>query len=347
MIVALALTAAAALAALVRYELRRVDPLIEPRFFTSRPFSAATLIAVAAFAAFGGFLFLNTLYLQDVRGLSPLSAGLLHAAHGGHDRAVQPDLRPGRRHARGARPAGRRRPRAGRRQPDAGVAQRRTPRWEWLLAAYSVFGLGFGAVNPPITNAAVSGMPPSRPGWPRRWPRRAARSASRSASPWSARWSPRGWTARSTTISRRPATWRGGSSPPSGAGIVVLGLGREHGGGPGRRRADRGAAGRGAAGGVMGRRRGGPRASRLACDVRRRARSRPQGRGVRDALGLSWTRVLALRRLAPEPLHAARSRRAARGRPAVRHADGRRPREARAGAAPSLIPRTGGPSWCT
>ena len=28
------------------------------------------------FAAIGGFLFLNTLYLQDVRGLSPLHAGL-------------------------------------------------------------------------------------------------------------------------------------------------------------------------------------------------------------------------------------------------------------------------------
>jgi hypothetical protein len=27
-----------------------------------------------------------------------------------------------------------------------------------------VFGLGFGAVNPPITNAAVSGMPPSQAG---------------------------------------------------------------------------------------------------------------------------------------------------------------------------------------
>ena len=28
------------------------------------------------FMAIGGFLFLNTLYLQDVRGLSPLEAGL-------------------------------------------------------------------------------------------------------------------------------------------------------------------------------------------------------------------------------------------------------------------------------
>src|SRR4051794_12817982 len=65
-IVALACTAAASVALFVRYELRRVDPLIELRFFASRPFSSATVIAVAAFTAFGGFLFLNTLYLQEV-----------------------------------------------------------------------------------------------------------------------------------------------------------------------------------------------------------------------------------------------------------------------------------------
>ncbi len=75
-ILALALVAALSLVTLVRYELRRVDPLVEPRFFASRPFSAAAIIAIAAFASFGGFLFLNTLYLQEVRGLSPLSAGL-------------------------------------------------------------------------------------------------------------------------------------------------------------------------------------------------------------------------------------------------------------------------------
>jgi MFS family permease len=34
----------------------------------------------------------------------------------------------------------------------------------WVLSAYSVFGLGFGAVNPPITNTAVSGMPASQAG---------------------------------------------------------------------------------------------------------------------------------------------------------------------------------------
>ena len=52
------------------------DPLIDLRFFRSVPFAAATVTAVAAFAALGGFLFMNTLYLQEVRGLSPLRAGL-------------------------------------------------------------------------------------------------------------------------------------------------------------------------------------------------------------------------------------------------------------------------------
>jgi MFS family permease len=34
----------------------------------------------------------------------------------------------------------------------------------YLLLAYFIFGVGFGLVNPPITNAAVSGMPPSQAG---------------------------------------------------------------------------------------------------------------------------------------------------------------------------------------
>ena len=63
-------------AAFVAYELRRREPLIEMRFFRSAPFSGASAIAVCAFAATGGFLFLNTLYLQGVRHLSPFHAGL-------------------------------------------------------------------------------------------------------------------------------------------------------------------------------------------------------------------------------------------------------------------------------
>ena len=148
---------------LVRYELRRVDPLIEPRFFASRPFSAAAVIAVAAFAAFGGFLFLNTLYLQEVRGLSPLSAGLCTLPLAAMTVLCSPI-------------SGRVVGAYGARAPlvlgglGLGASSLMlvalgpgTSLW-WLLAAYLVFGVGFGTLNPPITNTAVSGMPPSQAG---------------------------------------------------------------------------------------------------------------------------------------------------------------------------------------
>ena len=74
--VALIVVAVVAAGSLVRYESRRDDPLIDPRFFRSVPFAGATVTAVSAFGGFAGFLFLNTLYLQDVRGDSALVAGL-------------------------------------------------------------------------------------------------------------------------------------------------------------------------------------------------------------------------------------------------------------------------------
>jgi EmrB/QacA subfamily drug resistance transporter len=162
-IVALAATAGVALAALVRYELRTPDPLIELRFFASRPFAAATVIAVAAFTAFGGFLFANTLYLQEVRGLSPASAGLCTLPIAAMTVLCSPIAGRvvGTRGVRGPLVVG---------GLGLGVGGLMlvsltpdTSLW-WLLAAYCVFGLGFGAVNPPITNTAVSGMPPSQAG---------------------------------------------------------------------------------------------------------------------------------------------------------------------------------------
>jgi EmrB/QacA subfamily drug resistance transporter len=162
-IVALAATAAVALVTLVRYELCRVDPLIEPRFFASRPFAAATVIAVAAFTAFGGFLFLNTLYLQDVRGLSPASAGLYTLPMAAMTMVCGPIAGRvvGARGVRGPLVVG-----------GLGlglgslmlVSLSADTSLAWVLGAYCVFGLGFGAVNPPITNTAVSGMPPSQAG---------------------------------------------------------------------------------------------------------------------------------------------------------------------------------------
>jgi EmrB/QacA subfamily drug resistance transporter len=162
-IVALGSIAAVSLAVLVPYELRRVDPLIEPRFFASRPFSAATGIAVAAFMAFGGFLFINTLYLQDVRDLSPLHAGLCMLPMAAMTVVVSPIVGRivGTRGARGPLIVG---------GLGLGIASlmlvsvSADTALGWLLVSYSIFGIGFGAVNPPITNIAVSGMPPSQAG---------------------------------------------------------------------------------------------------------------------------------------------------------------------------------------
>jgi EmrB/QacA subfamily drug resistance transporter len=154
---------AVALVGLLSYEPRREEPLIDLRFFRSTPFASAIVISVAGFAAFGGFLFLNTLYLQDARGLSPVAAGLATVPM-----AVMTVV--------GSLAAGRMVGRRGPRLPlvIAGVSfviacgaltgiHAETP-IGWLVAAYVIFGLGFGFINAPITNAAVSGMPRSQAG---------------------------------------------------------------------------------------------------------------------------------------------------------------------------------------
>ncbi|ADB29297.1 drug resistance transporter, EmrB/QacA subfamily [Kribbella flavida DSM 17836] len=155
--------AVASLAGLVAYERRREEPLLEPRFFRSAPFSGATLIAVAGFAALAGFLFLNSLYLQEVRGFSALHAGLLTLPMAAMTVVFAP---------LSGWLVGNRGPRlplvvAGLMLTASGLILSRlttsTPTVE-LLVAYLVFGLGFGMLNAPITNAAVSGMPRAQAG---------------------------------------------------------------------------------------------------------------------------------------------------------------------------------------
>jgi EmrB/QacA subfamily drug resistance transporter len=155
--------AAVALIGLVVWEGRRHEPLIDLRFFRSVPFSGAAVIAVAAFASLGGFLFLNTLYLQDVRGLSPLKAGLCTLPMA----AMTMVLPPVSGRLVGTR--GARIPLliAGLALTTSCVMLSRigsTTSFTWLFASYVVFGIGFGFVNAPITNAAVSGMPRAQAG---------------------------------------------------------------------------------------------------------------------------------------------------------------------------------------
>ncbi|MGW0915720.1 MFS transporter [Streptomyces sp. NPDC002784] len=158
-----AVLAVVALVALLRYAPRRAEPLIDLRLFRSAPFSGATVIAVGSFAALGGFLFLSTLYLQNVRGLSALEAGLWMLPMAVPTFLCAP---------LSGRLVGSRGPRvpllvAGgsmtvsallfalfdAETSDAG-----------LFTGYVLFGIGFGFVNAPITNTAVSGMPRAQAG---------------------------------------------------------------------------------------------------------------------------------------------------------------------------------------
>jgi MFS family permease len=128
------------------------------------PFSSATVLAVVAFTTFTGFLFLNSLYLQDTRGLrasdaglcmlpialalvicSPLSGRLVGAGHARRALVISGCAT----------------------MIGAGLLSNLridTPLWQ-LLVAYAILGVGIGMVNAPITNAAVTGMPRAQAGF--------------------------------------------------------------------------------------------------------------------------------------------------------------------------------------
>jgi predicted MFS family arabinose efflux permease len=162
-IIGLFATAAFALIALLIYEPRRHEPLIDVRFFRSAPFSSATLIAVCSFSAFSGFLFLNALYLQEVRGLSAFHTGLCTLPLALATILCSP-LSGRLVGTHGTRPS----------LLTSGTATiisalmmtqlTATTPLPLLLLTYVLFGIGFGMVNAPITNTAVSGMPKAQAG---------------------------------------------------------------------------------------------------------------------------------------------------------------------------------------
>ncbi|HEY2512630.1 MAG TPA: MFS transporter [Polyangiaceae bacterium] len=158
LILALFALSASSVATLCWYEPRRAEPLLDLRFFRSIPFSSATLIAVCMFSAFAGFGFLNALYLQEVRGMPPLRTGLYTLPLAVMMSVFAPisGRLVGRYGSRISLVA-------------AGTATalsallltqlRVDTSLVQLVASYVIFGIGFGLVNPPITNTAVSGMP--------------------------------------------------------------------------------------------------------------------------------------------------------------------------------------------
>ncbi|BBH68235.1 MFS transporter [Actinoplanes sp. OR16] len=152
-----------ALAAFVAVERRQRTPLMDLSLFRRPAFVAAIGSAVLVFVAFSVTLLLGSMYAQQVRGLTPLQAGLttLPMAIGA---IVCPPI------------AGYLTGRIGPRLPlrIAGACttagglmllglDERTGIGV-LLSAYLLLGAGLGLANAPITNTAVSGLPPERTG---------------------------------------------------------------------------------------------------------------------------------------------------------------------------------------
>ena len=151
-------------AAFIGTERRANDPMIELRFFRSAPFSLATLMALALFIAYAGFMFVATLYLQDARGLEPLRAGLLTLPMALSSACAAPV-------------SGWLVGRTGARTPMLAGAASLTvgsillltllgptsPLTLFVIAGMCV-GASMGLINTPISNTAVSAMPPERAG---------------------------------------------------------------------------------------------------------------------------------------------------------------------------------------
>jgi EmrB/QacA subfamily drug resistance transporter len=163
LVVAMFAISAGGLVLLLNWERSRADPLVDLHAFRSLPFSGALLITVCAFTCLGGFLFLTTLYLQDVRGLTAWQAGLRLIPLAAATAAAGPIAGRvmGRRGGRGLLAA------AGAAFATSCLLLTLGPAplpVSLLVASYAVFGAGYGAVNAVIADAAVAGMPRARAG---------------------------------------------------------------------------------------------------------------------------------------------------------------------------------------
>jgi EmrB/QacA subfamily drug resistance transporter len=150
-------------AALIYFEARHPEPLIDLRFFRSPPFSGAAIVSICSFVSLGGFLFLNTLYLQEVRDYSPLHAGVALLPAAGVMMILSPIS---------GRIVGQRGPRlslmiGGASMLAAGLVSA-IPAGEptdlRLFLGYALLGAGLGWANAAITNTAVAGMPREQAG---------------------------------------------------------------------------------------------------------------------------------------------------------------------------------------
>jgi EmrB/QacA subfamily drug resistance transporter len=146
-----------------RRQIANTDPMVDLRFFRSVPFSTASVLGVSAFSCFAGFLFLNTLYLQQVRHLPAFMTGLCTLPLAATMMVLSP---------LSGRLVGSYGPRPSMLLSGVGFTTStliltqlsvNTPLLV-VLSAYVLFGVGLGMVNPAISNSAVEGMPLSQAG---------------------------------------------------------------------------------------------------------------------------------------------------------------------------------------
>lgn len=145
-------------------EHRTRQPLLDPYYFRRPELVGAVLLAVVGFIALGGFLFFNSLYLQEVRGFRPIVAGGLVLPVTMTTLVLSPL-------------SGRLTARRGAALPaslaclliaaamavQALTIGAATPVLV-LGVGYLLLGCGMGLLNAPITNAAVSSLPRSQAG---------------------------------------------------------------------------------------------------------------------------------------------------------------------------------------
>jgi predicted MFS family arabinose efflux permease len=144
-------------------ELRVDEPLIELGFFRDRQFAGAVFLCAATFFAFGGFIYFNALFLQDVRGYSAIGAGLLTLP------AAAPALIGG---PISGYLVGTRGPRGvlvgGMLVLAAGVGSlaliAESAALGWLIGAYLVVGVGYAVLSAPVNSVAVASMPRDQAG---------------------------------------------------------------------------------------------------------------------------------------------------------------------------------------
>lgn len=151
------------LAAFVAWELRREQPLLDPRLFKLRGFGAGTASITVQFFAFFGFVFVMLQYIQFVLGYSPLIAGLALAPFGAAMVALSPRVPmlvnrfgPGR-----IGPLGLLLMAGG----YAVLANAGTGTSYWLLLAGILpLGIGMALAMTPATTAIVNSLPKAKQG---------------------------------------------------------------------------------------------------------------------------------------------------------------------------------------